>query len=253
VTQTYPGSTNGLQEIAAGPAGQLSYTQQAAQPYQLGRVSTADGSAVNTTADREPFGIDFGTDGAYWVAEFATDSVGRFTTDGQLTHPITLPAGSGPRYIARGPNNTLWVTAETSKNILRISGVEPPPAPQPTTPQPTTPEPTGPTGPTGPTVTPDVAAPVLSRAAVDVRTRRLTITLDEPAALDVVVQQKVKRGKKNVWKRVRPIIKKQGVAGVNRVALGKKFKKGTYRARVTATDTLGNKTTKPKTVGFKVK
>ena len=247
VTTSYPGSTNGLQEIAAGPAGQVTFTQQGAQPYELGRVATADGSVQKTTEDREPFGIDFGSDGAYWVAEFATDSLGRFTTDGQLTHPITLPAGSGPRYIAKGPNNTLWVTAETSNRILRITGVEAPPTPQPTAPQPTTPEPTG------PTVTPDTAAPLLTRGKVDVKRRRLALTLDEPAALSVVVEQKVKRGKKRVWKKVRGPLKKQGVAGANVVALGKKFKKGAYRARITATDVVGNKTAKPRTVGFKVK
>jgi streptogramin lyase len=245
VTTNYTGSTKGLQEIAAGPAGQVAFTQQAGQPYELGRTNTADGSAQLTTEDREPFGIDFGTDGAYWVAEFATDSVGRFTTDGQLTHPITLPAGSGPRYIARGPNNTLWVTAETSKKILRISGVVAE-QPQPTTPQPTTPDPTG------PTVTPDTAAPVLSQLKLSLKTRRVTLRLDEPAELTVFFDKKVKRGGKNVWKKVRGPIKKQGKAGLNRVAFNK-FKKGSYRVRVLATDVVGNKTAKAKTLSFKVK
>jgi virginiamycin B lyase len=248
-TQTFPASTNGLQEIAAGPAGQLAFTQQANQPYELGRVAT-DGSAQLTIVDREPFGIDFGTDDAYWVAEFATDSVGRFTTDGQLTHPITLPAGSGPRYIAKGPNNTLWVTAETSKKIYRIVDVVAPPPPQDPGGNPGgDPGNTGGTGGTGgtvdpgPTVTPDTAAPAVTRAKVNPRTRKLSLRLDEPAALRVIVQQKVRRGKKRVWKRVRGPLNRQGKPGVNSVALGKKFKDGSYRAVVTATDAAGNKTT----------
>ncbi len=261
VTTNYPGGSAGLQEIAAGPAGQVTYTQQAAQPYQLGRVSTADGSAQNTVADREPFGIDFGTDGAYWVAEFATDSVGRLTTDGQLTHPITLPAGSGPRYIAKGPDNTLWVTAETSKKILRITGVVAE-QPQPQDPGNTGGTPgtgdtgntggTGNTGDTGNNTTPDTVAPVLTNLKVKAKTRRLTVNLSEPGELTVYFDKKVKKGNKRVWKKVRGPIKKQGVAGLNRVAF-KKFTKGTYRARVLAADAAGNKTTKAKTVAFSVK
>jgi virginiamycin B lyase len=245
VTTSYPAGSAGLQEIAAGPTGQLAYTQQAAQPYQIGRVATADGAAQNTTADREPYGIDFGTDGAYWVTDFAADSLGRFTTDGQLTHPITLPAGSGPRYIAKGPNNTLWVTAETSKKVLRITGVEAPPPPTTTTEPPT---------PTTTTTTPpppaDTTAPVLSAAKVNVKKRRVTLTLSEPAALSATVEQKVKRGKKRVWKKVRGPLKTQGTAGANTIALGKKLKPGTYRVRLTATDAAGNAATK--TVSFKV-
>jgi streptogramin lyase len=246
VTQTYAGSASGLQEIAAGPTGQVAFTQQAAQPYELGRVATADGSVQKTTEDREPFGIDFGSDGAYWAAEFATDSLGRLTTDGQLSHPIALPAGSGPRYIARGPDKTLWVTAETSKKILRITGVDAPPQPQTTTTEP-------PATTTTPPPPADTSAPVLSSAKVNSKKRTVSLTLSEPATLAVVVEQKVVQRKthKRVWKKF-AAASAQGTAGANKVSLGKKkLKKGVYRVRVTATDAAGN--VARKTVSFKVK
>lgn len=247
-TQVFPVG-GGPQEIAAGPAGQLAFGNPIKNPQEVSRIAV-DGTVANTPDPlADPFGVAFANDGAYWFAEFGSQTIARLTTDGQLTKPFTLPANSGPRYIATGANNTLWVSAETSNKIHRITGVEPPPQPeQPTTPQPTNPEPTG-----GSVTLPDTAAPLLSRAKVDTKKRRLALTLDEPAALQVVIQQKVKRGKKSVWKRVRPVIKKNGTVGANNISLGKKFKKGTYRVQVTATDVLGNKTAKPKTVGFKVK
>jgi hypothetical protein len=142
------------------------------------------------------------------------------------------------------------VTAETSKKILRITGVVPPPPPQ-------TPD-TGNTGNPGntgdpgqPGVTPDTAAPAVTRGKVNARTRKLSLRLNEPAALRAVVQQKVRRGKKRVWKRVRGPLNKPGKAGTNSIALGRKFKAGSYRAVVTATDFSGNKTTAR--IGFRVR
>jgi len=243
----------GPQQVIGGPAGQLGY---GAPSDSLGRIAT-DGTASPTTATgTDSFDVTFGRDGAYWYSQSVPDKVARLSTTGDYTQPISLPTGSFPRYLAADANNNIWVQAAMgTKAIYRIGGVEP--APSQTT-DPGTGN-TGNTGNTGDpgnngnTTAPDTIAPLLSKAKVDTKKRRLAITLDEPAALQVVVQQKVKRGKKNVWKRIRPVIKKQGVAGLNTVALGKKFKKGSYRVQVTAVDAAGNKTAKPKTVGFKVK
>jgi streptogramin lyase len=245
-TATYDAGAGNPQQIVAGPAGQLGYSYA---NVAVGRITTDGVPTVTSAPGSDAFGATFGRDGSYWFAEFLSQKVSRLTPGGDYTQPIELPANSGPRYLAADASNNIWVQTATSKVIHKITGVEPPPQPQP---EPTTPQPTNPE-PTGPSVTPDTVAPLLSKAKVDTKKRRLALTLDEPAALQVVIQQKVKRGKKNVWKRVRPVIKKNGKAGANTIALGKKFKKGAYRVRVTATDVLGNKTAKPKTVGFKVK
>ena len=118
----------GTQGVAAGANGQVAFTQQGTAPYTIGRITTA----VETTPvpGTDPFGITFGADGAYWAAQFATNSLARVTATGALT-TLALPAGSGPRQIAPGPGDTLWVTLDTTEKVARVSGVSPAPAPTP--------------------------------------------------------------------------------------------------------------------------
>ena len=230
------------QELEPGPAGQLGVSLPG---NDMARVSVQGTVEKTTDAGTDPFGVAYGNDGAYWFAQFAKDTVGRLTSGGQYSKPIALPAGSGPRYIAAGANDTLWVTAETSKKIHRITGVSAAPPPPP----------------------PDTTAPVLSGAKVSVRKRRLTLTLSEAAELAVRID--VKRGGKRsggtcrplakgertrkpcrYWKRARALTA-AGAEGVNRVPLGKAFKRGAYRAVVVATDAAGN-VSAPATAVFRV-
>lgn len=116
----------GTQGVAAGPNGQVAFTQQGSAPYTIGRIT----STVETTevAGTDPFGITFGADGAYWAALFATDALARLTPQGALS-TLALPAGSGPRQLAAGPGDTLWVTLDQAEKVARISGVSPAPTP----------------------------------------------------------------------------------------------------------------------------
>ena len=121
--------TAGPQEVAAGPGGQVAYTDPGQAPHEVGRLTQGAG-ALKSLGGADPFGITFAqSDGAYWFAEFAGPTVGRLTPSGQVTHPVgKFSAGSGPRHIAAGPNNTLWVALEQGKKVGRITGVTPPPA-----------------------------------------------------------------------------------------------------------------------------
>ena len=230
------------QEVESGPAGQLGVSVPS---NVMSRVTTA-GAVENTTdAATDPFGIAYGNDGAYWIAQFAKDRLGRLTSGGEYSTPIALPAGSGPRYIAAGANDTLWVTAETSSKIHRVSGVSAAPPPPP----------------------PDTTAPVLSSPKVSVRKNRLSVSLSEAAALSVRIQVKrngrrsggkckpLAKGQRTskpcrYWKQVR-VVAASGVAGKNAVSLGKKLSRGAYRVVVTATDAAAN-VGGPAIVGFKV-
>lgn len=124
--------TGGPQGIAAGEGGQVAYANPGATPHVVGRLVNGGLPATTNLPLTDPFGIAFGPDKAYWTAQFATNSVTRVAADGQAT-PLALPAASGPRYIAAGPNNTVWVTLETTDKLARITGVEPP-SPADTTP-----------------------------------------------------------------------------------------------------------------------
>jgi streptogramin lyase len=119
----------GPQGVAAGPNGQVAFSNQGANPNTVGRITTA--IEVTATPGADPFGVTLGSDGAYWFAQFATNDLGRLTSDGAYT-TLAVPAGSGPRQLAAGPNNTLWVTYDTAEQIGRVSGLTAPPTPTPT-------------------------------------------------------------------------------------------------------------------------
>jgi streptogramin lyase len=146
---TIPGGSQGL---AGAPSGQIAYSAAGAKPEQAGLI-TPPGPASAFELLGDPFGVAFGSDGAFWIARFAAGGVTRLTTTGQTS---ILPgfAIESPRQIAAGPNNTLWVTLQKKEEkgqptaaIGRISGVELPPPTNPTTPSggggtnPTTPPP----------------------------------------------------------------------------------------------------------------
>lgn len=120
----------GPQEVGAGPNGQVLYANPGHDPQQIGRLFAGGSPQTIDQPMSDPFGITFGQDGAYWVAEFLAGRLARVTTDGVLTTLGGLPTND-PRDITTGPGNTLWVTLEQSKKVARITGVDPaaPPAP----------------------------------------------------------------------------------------------------------------------------
>jgi streptogramin lyase len=126
VPTAYPtGAGSGLQALAAGPAGQVAYADPTSNPQQVGRLESG-GTPKTTETPGDPFGVAFGADKAYWIPRFAAGDLVRLTTDGDETTLGGLSAGAGPRRIATGPNNTLWVTLDTANKVARITGVEAP-------------------------------------------------------------------------------------------------------------------------------
>lgn len=121
-------AAGGAQDVAGGPSGQVAYAAPTTDPQTVGRI-TPGGSPLKTelTAS-DPFGVVFAPDGAYWVARSATNDLLRLTPDGQTTTltGFAPSGGVGPRKIATGPNNTLWVTLDTPEKVARVTGVEPP-------------------------------------------------------------------------------------------------------------------------------
>lgn len=122
----YTGATD-TQGVAAGPQGQVAFSSPSAAPQAVGLLQPPVSQTVDV-GQSDPFGVAYGADGAYWIAQFLTGDVGRLTPVGQYS---TLPigAGTGPRQLTAGPQNTLWVTLDLTDEVARISGVTAPTGP----------------------------------------------------------------------------------------------------------------------------
>lgn len=131
----------GSQGVAGDPDGQIAFSQQTVQPTEFGLLAPPGPPQLTLSAGTDPFGVAFGSDKAFWIAQFAKDTVTRLTTaNAASTLTPGFATGSGPRQIASGPGNTLWVTLDNTDKIGRVSGLEPPvvepivtPAPPPET------------------------------------------------------------------------------------------------------------------------
>jgi streptogramin lyase len=124
----------GSQGVAGSPAGQIGFSEQVPNNGAAEEVGviTPPNPALSVKQPDDPFGAAFGGDGAFWIVRAGTNhGLARLTTTGELSLLGGFPAGLTPRQITAGPNGTLWVTDEESTKpgvIVRVSGVEPPPA-----------------------------------------------------------------------------------------------------------------------------
>lgn len=254
----------GPQGIAAGGDGQVGFTNPN-PPHRVGRL-VAGGSPLQTETapGTDPFGMTYGSDGAYWFAQPVTDNIGRLTADGEYSQLNGLSPDSNPRYVAAGPNNTIWVAFHElgmvgGKKVARISGLEPPvPAPAPA--QPIS------------SIAPAISKLRLSakrfrvgkaRTPVAAQRRRgkrvavgttIRFRLSEAANVRISFERKV-RGKR--WmKRTRAIVRESLPAGAQAIRfsgrIGRRaLEPGRYRMTAVATDPRGAKS-KPKRVLFTV-
>jgi virginiamycin B lyase len=116
---TDPNYVNALDQITAGPDGNLWFTQP--RDNQIGVITP--GGAV-TEYDVSPSGarpdaITRGPDGNLWFTAPGANLIGRITTGGSIT---TFPgAASGAQDITAGPDGALWFTASLGNSIGRIT------------------------------------------------------------------------------------------------------------------------------------
>ncbi len=113
------------QGVAGGSSGILAFTEPGANPETYGLL-TPPGPPLRTEAQTDPFGVTPGSDSAFWIAQFTTDSLIRLAPDNKSTELKGFAPESGPRQIAGGPGHTLWVTLQKSQKVGRVSGLEPP-------------------------------------------------------------------------------------------------------------------------------
>lgn len=127
VITSYDVASGGPQDVAAGLGAQVAYGNPTSSPQSVGRIAPGGAPQVTNLENTDPFGVVFGQDGAYWIARTQGKDLLRLTPDGATTTLTGFaPSVLGPRKIATGPNNTLWVTIDMPDKVARVTGVEPP-------------------------------------------------------------------------------------------------------------------------------
>jgi virginiamycin B lyase len=118
----------GAQDVAGGPNGQVAYAAPTTDPQTVGRITPGQNPLMTELLASDPFGVTFAPDGAYWIARSQANDLLRLTPDGQTSMLTGFAAsgGVGPRKIATGPDDTLWVTLDTPEKVARVTGVEAP-------------------------------------------------------------------------------------------------------------------------------
>lgn len=178
---TFVALGGGPQEVAAGNGAEVAVANPGAVPQTVARVLSGNVLGTSEMPNTDPFGIVLANDGAYWTARFASGDVGRISPDGTVT-ALPIGAGTGPRNIAKGPGDTLFVGLETAMKVARISGVSAPPPPPAPLPSPT---------PT-PVPIPAPAADVIGlwvRPLASGRRADIHVTVNRPAVVRIRVQR----------------------------------------------------------------
>jgi virginiamycin B lyase len=121
ITQYPVDNASYLFDITTGPDGNLWFTNPG---FGIGRI-TLSGVVTNFTRFGIPFHIVNGSDGALWFTELLGHSIGRISTDGQVTGfmipNFVQPVGVRPAAIALGPDGNIWFGELLRDNIGRIT------------------------------------------------------------------------------------------------------------------------------------
>jgi streptogramin lyase len=129
ITPYLTAPTGGPMGTAAGPGTQIAFSDPIVQPEEVGLINPGGQPQriVALGGSGDPTDIVFGNDGAYWFTRFGGNDLLRLTPDGQQTTLTGFSATAGPRYLTKGPGDTLWVGLETKKKVALITGVSAPP------------------------------------------------------------------------------------------------------------------------------
>jgi len=113
--------------IAAGPDGNLYYTEQTATTNAIGVMDTSGNVLAEfpiPTPNSKPQFIVAGPDGNMWFAEIRGGNLASISTDGLGTiTEYTLPSGNAPVFLAVGPDGNIWFSEGGNKiGFLDLAG-----------------------------------------------------------------------------------------------------------------------------------
>jgi streptogramin lyase len=111
------------QDIAAGPDGNLWFTEACSSLGRIGRITPAGAIAefVVPTSDSFPAAIVSGPDGNLWFVEAYGDRVGRITPAGVITEFLVPTVDAGLNDLVVGPDGNLWFTEISGNHIGRMT------------------------------------------------------------------------------------------------------------------------------------
>jgi len=121
IESTIPTNNSKPIGIAAGPDGNLWFTES--NTSKIGRVTTAGAITdyPTLTSNSQPLFITAGPDGALWFTEGNANKIGRITTAGTITNEFPIPTPSSvPAGITAGPDRALWFTESNANKIGRL-------------------------------------------------------------------------------------------------------------------------------------
>ncbi len=121
VINEFPTVSGWPMDIAAGPDGNLWFTERDAN--KIGRITPAGVVTEFTvpTSGSYPWGITSGPDGNLWFAECYGNQIGRITPAGVITEFPLPTQNSDPVGITKGPDGNLWFTEYGGNNVGMIT------------------------------------------------------------------------------------------------------------------------------------
>ncbi len=122
ISEFFFSSSHGSFMIAAGPDGNLWFTEPSAN--KIGKITT-EGKITEyaiPTAYSSPGGITGGPDGNVWFTESSANKIARITPAGAITEfPLSSGSAHQPIGITSGPDGRLWFAEYAANKIGRIT------------------------------------------------------------------------------------------------------------------------------------
>lgn len=111
-----------VSQMTVGPDGAIWMTRSQSGVANMSRIDmTGLFTTFSLPNSSDPQGITSGSDGALWFAEYGSDTVGRMTVAGAVTHYALPSSNATPYDITAGSDGSLWVIEQSPNKLARLN------------------------------------------------------------------------------------------------------------------------------------